>query len=263
MLLSLQKKPYTKKYQALTWYLLLFCYLYFSKNDNRSEVPFVGIVVSGIHISSFLRGRIIMKKKQKWLVGLLSTAIAMSPGASVFAADSGSSQSTLPSAALSDISGHWAQSSVEKWVANGVLGGYPNGMFYPNQNISRAEFVTILNRVFAFYAKSDEAFSDVSASSWYADQLSLARQAGIYQGFPGNKAEADTNITREDAITMLARLFELQAGSSVSGKFNDSSKVQAYAKDAVNALSGVLNGYQDGTLRPTSSITRRSGYSDQ
>jgi mannan endo-1,4-beta-mannosidase len=197
-----------------------------------------------------------MKKKQKWLVGLLSTAIAMSPGASVFAADSGSSQSTLPSAALSDISGHWAQSSVEKWVANGVLGGYPNGMFYPNQNISRAEFVTILNRVFAFYAKSDETFSDVSASSWYADQLSLARQAGIYQGFPGNKAEADTNITREDAITMLARLFELQAGSSVSGKFNDSSKVQAYAKDAVNALSGVLNGYQDGTLRPTSPITR-------
>ncbi|MGO4111541.1 glycosyl hydrolase [Paenibacillus sp. YAF4_2] len=197
-----------------------------------------------------------MRKKQKWLVGLLSTAIAVSPGASVFAADSGPVQSRLPSEALSDISGHWAQSSVEKWAANGVLGGYPNGMFYPNQNISRAEFVTILNRVFGFYVKSDEAFSDVNTSSWYADQLSFARQAGIYQGFPGNKAEADTNITIEDAITMLARLFELQAGSSASGKFNDSSKIQAYAKDAVNALSGVLNGYQDGTLRPTTPITR-------
>ncbi|SFB46430.1 mannan endo-1,4-beta-mannosidase [Cohnella sp. OV330] len=212
-----------------------------------------------------------MKASKKILSGALSTALAASAvltgvaaPASAWAAES--SATVIPSAVsastagqpLSDTLQHWAKDSIAKWAASGVLSGYPDQTFHPNDRITRAEFATILNRVFGFYAESNEAFSDVRESSWYADALSIAREAGYYEGFPGNRAQAENAISRQDAVTLLARVFSLAAsgGASATASFSDGAKIQAYAKSAVDALSGVLSGYQDGTFRPNDSITR-------
>lgn len=218
-----------------------------------------------------------MKASKKWLSGALTTALAASavltgvaaPGSASAAEPTaapnqtavsdqttGSNPSALP--VLTDTLQHWAKDSIAKWAASGVLSGYPDDTFHPNQRITRAEFVTILNRVFGFYAKSDASFSDVKPSSWYADALSIAREAGYYEGFPGNQAHAGDAISRQDAVTLLARIFSLAASESASSTsgFSDDAQIRAYAKTAVDALSGILSGYQDGSFRPQNSLTR-------
>lgn len=212
-----------------------------------------------------------MKASKKILSGALSTALAASAvlagvAAPVSAWAAEPSATASPSAVsaptaglpLSDTLQHWAKDSIAKWVASGVLSGYPDKTFHPNDRITRAEFATILNRVFGFYAESNEAFSDVRGTSWYADALSIAREAGYYEGFPGNRAQAGDAISRQDAVTLLARVFSLAASGSASTQagFSDGAQIQAYAKAAVDALSGALSGYQDGTFRPNDSITR-------
>ncbi|MEK0313501.1 glycosyl hydrolase [Cohnella sp. 56] len=210
-----------------------------------------------------------MRASKKLLAGVLSTALAASGALTGVVSPASAAERPAVSATggaaraaavpvMTDTLQHWAQDSIAKWVASGVLGGYPDNTFHPNQRITRAEFVTILNRVFGFYAKSGEAFADVQSSSWYADALSIAREAGYYEGFPGNRAHAADPISRQDAVTLLARVFSLAAdgAASTEGGFSDGAQIQAYAKAAVEALSGVLNGYEDGTFRPNNPITR-------
>ena len=55
---------------------------------------------------------------------------------------------TTKSASFSDVSGnHWAKGSIDNAVAHGWMGGYPDGTFKPNQPITRAEIVTVINKL--------------------------------------------------------------------------------------------------------------------
>lgn len=92
------------------------------------------------------------KRKSGWGVYLLC-AMIMSPIPSVISA--AAAPSTV---GFGDTQGHWAQQNIAKWVENGVLNGYQDGSFHPNEGITRAEFATILNKVFGFYMKSDQSF---------------------------------------------------------------------------------------------------------
>lgn len=150
---------------------------------------------------------------------------------------------------------HWAGESVDKWQGNGVVQGYPDGSFKPDHKVTRAELVSIINKLFGFSTLSKISFSDVPAKAWYASALSIAMQAGYYKGFPDNKAKADTEVTRQDAATLLASVFSLEPGTK-TGTFTDQASISAYAKEAIGALSGILSGYPDGTFRPSDSITR-------
>nr|WP_221886015.1 glycosyl hydrolase [Paenibacillus zeisoli] len=190
-------------------------------------------------------------KKGKMLsastVALLVISLLSSSG-SAYAA-SGNESAGSPTAST-----HWANVSIEKWKSNGLIRGYEDGSFHPDQPITRAEFATILNKVFGYYDKSGTSFSDVSADSWYSDALAIAKKAGYYQGFENNEARANTKITREDAVTLLARAFVLKGSNPAS--FSDAKDINAYAKDAVNALIPFVSGYPDGSFKPHAPITR-------
>ncbi|GIP20965.1 hypothetical protein J22TS3_12400 [Paenibacillus sp. J22TS3] len=173
----------------------------------------------------------------------------LSASGSAFAVEgSAAAKSSAPS-------GHWAASSIERWKSSGLIQGYPGGAFLPNQKLTRAEFATLLNRMFGYYEKSVQPFSDVSAGAWYSDALSLAKQAGYYQGFENNEARANTEITRQDAAVLLVRAFQLK-GNGSGLKFTDQAQIKPYAKDAVQALQSYVSGYPDGSFRPDAPITR-------
>lgn len=152
---------------------------------------------------------------------------------------------------------HWAQSSIDQWTGYGVVKGYPDGLFHPNEKVTRAELATIINRMFGFSAKSDKPFADVPAEAWYSDSMAIASGAGYYEGFPGNLAKATANVSRQDAVTLISKAFSLTNESAVKPtNYQDEQDISEYARKAVSALSGAISGYPDGTFRPNQPMTR-------
>ncbi|KQO13812.1 glycosyl hydrolase [Paenibacillus sp. Leaf72] len=195
-----------------------------------------------------------MNKKRKWIAAIMAPAIVVSMFSSAAFAQSGAATNAF----APDIQGHWAKAAIEKWSAQGIVSGYSDGTFHPNGSMTRAEFVTVINRLFGLSALSASAFSDVPETAWYAGDLSKARAAGFYEGFPGNEARAEQPITRQDAVTLLARIFELKAADNAAyaGSFKDSGQISSYAKKAINALQGVVSGYENGDFQPAGKISR-------
>ncbi len=152
---------------------------------------------------------------------------------------------------------HWAQSSIDRWTGSGVVKGYSDGLFHPNEKVTRAELATIINRMFGFSAKSEVPFTDVPAGSWYSETMAIARAAGYCEGSPGNLSKATANVSRQDAVTLITKALSLGDESAVNPiSYKDRSEISEYAREAVAAISGYVSGYPDGTFRPNQPMTR-------
>ncbi|PZD93029.1 hypothetical protein DNH61_24910 [Paenibacillus sambharensis] len=163
------------------------------------------------------------------------------------------------SAAGKDAAGHWAEPALHKWHAQGLLSGYPGGSLRPDQPMTRAELVTMMNTVFGFTGTGSTSFKDVSGEEWYAQVISSAARAGYIAGYPDGSFRPNQAVTREQGAHMLAGLFQLPAQqSSALASYQDASQVSAYAQESLARLvgSGSMGGYPDGTLRPRKPVTR-------
>ncbi|MCD1259685.1 carbohydrate binding domain-containing protein [Paenibacillus athensensis] len=160
---------------------------------------------------------------------------------------------------FADMSRHWAAADVSRLAAAGLVNGYADGAFHPDQPVTRAEWIALLDRVFG-YAKGDAAaFTDVQDGAWYADALARARAAGIADGYADGRFEPQQPVTRQDAAVLLARAFRLSpSGPGGAAAFVDASEIAAYAKPALEALlaEGAISGYDGQRLLPQRAITR-------
>ncbi len=154
-------------------------------------------------------------------------------------------------------SAHWAYTPVSYLSDNFILNGYLDGTFKPESNITRAEFAKIIvsaNNVLD--DKATSSFNDVSANDWYYPYVSTAYKLGYITGYPDGNFSPDSYITRADICTIVNRV--LRASFSNKPSFTDDSLIPSYAKDSVYALAskGIINGYTDGTFKPTTFATR-------
>ncbi|OMF44050.1 S-layer homology domain-containing protein [Paenibacillus peoriae] len=120
------------------------------------------------------------------------------------------------SAAMSDISSHWAKEAIEKLTSAGVIGGYGDGTFKPNQTISREEIVIILSRIVNLNGvnKDDSkgSFTDLSSASSYATSaIKDVAEAGIITGKSAGVFDPQGNATRAEAITIILNALNLHA----------------------------------------------------
>ena len=162
-----------------------------------------------------------------------------------------------PAAAFTDTTGHWAEGAINQWSQNyGIIQGYEDGTFRPDNSITRGAFAGILDRFFHFLAVSPAGtFSDLAGNYWEQEILKL-NAAGVYLGNNGKALAADS-ITRQQAVTMVARAFGIQSTTSVL-PYTDAASVSEYAIPAVAEFTarGWLNDSTDGRFRPTDPITR-------
>ncbi len=163
---------------------------------------------------------------------------------------------------FSDVSGHWAEEYIEKWVDRGVAGGYPDGTFRPDNKITRAEVAKVLAVAYELDANNGETvkFSDVSADSWYASYVDACSANGVLSGYSDGTFRPESFITRSEAVKMVAvsaGMGEVASGLEDKG-FTDYDKMPAWAAGYWNALyhAGAIHGDSQGTLRPTENITR-------
>lgn len=128
--------------------------------------------------------------------------------------------------------GFWAGEAIEKWSDAQVVAG-SNGKFRPNDQITRAEFAAVLNKIMK-YDKGNAVFSDVKSSDWFYQHITAVASAGIMNGYDG-KAMPNAIIKRQDAAIMIKKAFSIKKASS-SPSFGDSDKISDYALEAVAAL---------------------------
>src|SRR5659263_759401 len=69
---------------------------------------------------------------------------------------------------ISDISDHWAKTTIQDWVDKEYINGYEDSTFKPDNNITRAEFMTLANKAFDYTTTTAITYTDVEANAWYA-----------------------------------------------------------------------------------------------
>lgn len=161
----------------------------------------------------------------------------------------------LPARAAED---DWMQTYLNKLVDWGVMRGDQYGNLNPNQDITRAEYISMINRAYGYDEPGKMPFNDVPLSAWYYDDISIAATAGYFTGVSDSAADPESNLSREQATVILGRNLMLEQGIGESLDFTDSRLLSDWSRGLVKtaAYSGVVKGYPDGSFRPQNNITR-------
>lgn len=159
---------------------------------------------------------------------------------------------------LTDFEGHWARGTIEKWLAAGRVSGYPDGSFKPDNKVTRAEFVKMVNGIIDYNKPNDITFKDVPATAWFYDYIRVAQAIGYISGYSADQFGPDDPITREQAAAILARIQYLRGNAAGANRFTDKGTLSAWALEAVGAATeaGFISGYVDGSFKPKNNLTR-------
>ena len=155
----------------------------------------------------------------------------------------------------------WYAEAVSAAVDNGLLYGKSATVIDPNGDMTRAEMAAIINRSFGCYKITDiSQYKDVSKSKWYYKDVALAVQMGTYNGRSASAMAPDAPISRQEAMTVVARALELDydtyAKTDLSA-FSDRGKISDWALPYVRAMVGADYIHGRGkVLAPQDNITR-------
>jgi len=177
----------------------------------------------------------------------------------------------IAAAPFPDISSHWAKANIEAAVQAKYVGGYPDGTFKPDANVSRAEFLAIVTRASKLpVAAAIEPFEDVASNHWAVDAINK----GIGMGFInpadfGKTFAPDKPLTRAEMVKWLVSGLAKADASFVDalrdtretilpfteyfpGKFKESDIPYI----AVSRGTGLVGGFPDGSFGPDRTTTR-------
>ena len=155
----------------------------------------------------------------------------------------------------------WYAEAVSAAVDNGLLYGKSSTIIDPNGDMTRAEMAAIINRSFGCYKAADiSQYKDVSKSKWYYKDVALAVQMGTYNGRSSSAMAPDAPISRQEAMTVVARALELDYDSYSKtdlSAFSDRGKISDWALPYVRAMVGADYIHGRGkVLAPQDNITR-------
>ncbi len=157
-----------------------------------------------------------------------------------------------------DFTTHWAKS----YIIDGMNKGWVDtaNVFKPENFITRAEFIKIVNRAFNITQIGEESFRDVNPGDWFYDEVRIAINAGYING-RGNGIFAPYDpITRQEAAKIIGYITnKIDYNFTYLSAFNDGNTVLDWAKPYVEGVlkAGYMNGYaEDNTFKPSDNIKR-------
>jgi len=160
--------------------------------------------------------------------------------------------------AYTDIKDHWAEKEITKLSLNEIISGYTDNSFKPDKNMTRAELVTIINRILGNSEQNTKYIPEINAKDWFYSEIRKGIQSEVIEGNAEGYVRPNDLVTREEAIVMLQRALVPSAKKYISREFKDSNEVSAWAKISIDSFlkEGYINGYSDDTIRPKNYITR-------
>ncbi|NIK77137.1 hypothetical protein FHS15_002262 [Paenibacillus castaneae] len=165
---------------------------------------------------------------------------------------------------FADIKGNWAEPFIQKLAAKHIISGIDLDNYGPKQNVSRADFATLVIRTLGLKELEEGAvskFTDVSEGAYYTGYVAKAAELGLIQGSDGKFRPKDT-VTREEAAVIIDRMAVYMDKSkkdlSASPSFADMIHVSPWAQEAVNHSKtlGIINGKGDNRFDPQGQVTR-------
>lgn len=160
-----------------------------------------------------------------------------------------------------DIDNHWARNDILEMSALGLIKGYPDGTFRPNNSISRAEFAALVERILQMSGIKKEGeqplsrFKDVSQSDWFYMSVNWLENRGNIPNayYQNGLLKPNEPITREEMAVWLAK--EVTSDSIVPA-FKDQYQIRFKEEVRKITAAGLLKGYPDNTFRPQGQTTR-------
>ncbi len=164
---------------------------------------------------------------------------------------------------FTDIAGHWGQSIINEAASLGVVGGYPEGNFLPDNLMKREEFFKLITNVLT--EKPDTSatkisFSDVDPAEWYVPTIKTAVAAGITQGYQDGTFGIGQMISRQEAAKVVATVVDTSNldTTKTASTARDAATIGEWALPYVNIMfqKGYMRGDNEGNFRPTMALTR-------
>lgn len=163
---------------------------------------------------------------------------------------------------FADLQNHWSKEYVMKLYENKVINGYTNGLFGPNDNVTRAQLIKIVMNAFGYEIAEEvfeNPFTDVAFDTWHAPYITKAKEVGIVQGYEDGTFEPEAYVNRAEAIKiiMLASEKSVASGSDQAIPFHDVDQSEWYVSYLKYMLKyEVIGGYEDNSFRAANQITR-------
>lgn len=221
------------------------------------------------HIGIYIGNGIVIEATPAWNGGVQKSALANIGSISGLNSRKWTKHGKLPyityantedTIAFPDIAGHYAENHIDKLCAYGILSGYEDGTFKPNNSVTRAEFATMaanaLEKACGYALDMVSAFTDISGH-WAEKAITKMVACGIVNGFEDNTFKPDQAITRGQASIIASNMLSY-CGIQRRDSDGFPDTMGHYAEHHIKSLKafGVVNGYEDGLFRPDEEITR-------
>ncbi|MEH1949851.1 MAG: S-layer homology domain-containing protein [Nostoc sp.] len=171
---------------------------------------------------------------------------------------------SLAQTTFSDVSSnYWAAQFIQQLSQRGVIAGFPDGSFRPEEPVTRAQFAAMVNKAFQkAQQRQPISFADVPSNYWASSAIQQAYTIGFLSGYPGNRFEPNQAIPREQVLVALANGLEYSPSGNTESTlqyFNDASNIASYARSPIAAATQkqiVVNYPNVNFLNPTATATR-------
>jgi len=168
-----------------------------------------------------------------------------------------------------DLKGHWAGNDLIRIASEGLISGYTDGTFRPDNPVTRAEFATMLARAFRWYSAgvSVPEFTDYDRiPAWARESVAAAAARGMVVGFPDGKFRPQAYLTRQEECAILARIADayglediVPVAKEMDGlPFTDIQQISPWALSSVEKLyqMDIIKGRTVSSFMPLSPATR-------
>ncbi len=168
---------------------------------------------------------------------------------------------------FTDLEGHWAKDIALKLAEQGLIKGYPDNTFGPDNVITRVEAVAILVRALNLDTKGESELTGFVDSgdipAWARGSAAAAVRAGLVKGATvegGLAFSPNSPVTRVELASIIARIINQKLNPTLIPmiEFPDSGDIPDWAKSDINlaAYKGIIKGYPDGSFQPARQVTR-------
>lgn len=162
---------------------------------------------------------------------------------------------------FTDVVSHWAEEEICTLYTQGVIEGYADKSFLPNNRVTRAEFLKMVleYKGYRVYSVQSASFTDLQPGDWYYQYVTFAHSQGFISGYSDGSFHPNESITRAEAVTLVMKEAGIIAydTSNLFHTFTDIHESDWFAISVAAATDkGIIQGYGDGTFRPYDDITR-------